>query len=257
MLMLASLGCLSLLTLRRRGKAANLLLRSRQAIPSEKAPMPESFSRHGRFAAGACSFHTPGGQGVLMRKRGGEAPFFTQRFLSKGACIPCVSITERRMATCAGPDESAANWTYAAATDGCGRRRCIFSLAAIGAMEGYATPSAAPRAGTRSPTPILPTPHMSGTWVPPAARTNPEGLPSPLCKERRPRRHGFPHDGFFPARKNAFLRLWTTASKAQPINRFCAIPANTLNPVQRHSSSRSYASRGTSSFTRTSRRPDG
>lgn len=29
--------------------------------------------------------HTPGGQGVLMRKRGGEAPFFTQRFLSKGA----------------------------------------------------------------------------------------------------------------------------------------------------------------------------
>lgn len=134
--------------------------------------------------------HTPGGQGLLMRKRGEKPPFSHNVFYPKEHGIPCVSITERRMATCAGPDESAANWTYAAATDGCGRRRCISSLAAIGAMEGYATPSAAPRAGTRSPTPILPTPHMSGTWVPPAARTNPEGLPSPLCKERRPRRHG-------------------------------------------------------------------
>lgn len=113
--------------------------------------------------------HTPGGQGLLMRKRGEKPPFSHNVFYPKEHGIPCVSITERRMATCAGPDESAANWTYAAATDGCGRRRCISSLAATGAMEGYATPSAAPRAGTRSPTPILPT---------------------PLCKERRPRRHG-------------------------------------------------------------------
>lgn len=80
MLMLASLGCLSLLTLRRRGKAANLLLRSRQAIPSEKTPMPESFSRHGRFAAGACSFPHSGRARAADAQAGGRSPLFHTTF---------------------------------------------------------------------------------------------------------------------------------------------------------------------------------